>query len=155
MHLDDEFYAKVIRSIPIVCVDLLITDDDGSILMVHRNNPPAAGDWWFPGGRTLLGEKRDDAVTRKLHQECGLTGSVVREYGSHDLIMDRPDGSICHALTTVYHVRKCPSCLDVILDSQSSDYSWRSPDSWLETVKYDWLKWIIAHHVRVNGRTSL
>lgn len=135
-HLDDQFYNRAVRSLPIVCVDLLVTNPKDEILLVQRLNPPAQNEWWFPGGRTLIGETRDQAVPRKLLQECGLSVIKAIDLGTYDLILKRPDDTTAHAVTTLYHVFANGK---VEIDWQSSDFAWKPANEWLKILKDEWL----------------
>lgn len=139
MILEEELYRKVVRCLPIVCVDLLITNKEGLILLVKRSNPPGVGEWWFPGGRTLFKETRDEAVPRKLMQECNLQPESFKALGMFDIIIDREtDGTTAHSVTTLYHV--IPQDGEVKVDSQSSEFSWRTARDWMEVTPYQWLR---------------
>jgi ADP-ribose pyrophosphatase YjhB (NUDIX family) len=148
--LDEELYQRAIRALPIVCVDLVVSrskDRGGDeILMVLRKNEPLAGHWWFPGGRVLLGEARLETAKRKLKQECGLSAGGDAKYlqrRTHDIVVPRSDGSICHSLTTVFWVEVEPVRSAVILDAQSARFEWRTPRDWLtdETITlHPWLQ---------------
>jgi ADP-ribose pyrophosphatase YjhB (NUDIX family) len=118
---------------PIPCVDLFIQNRDGKILMVKRKNYPEKDQWWSPGGRVLHGEVRENAVTRKLKQECNLEGKIVREIGTFDLLMTDEDGSRLHSISTFYHINVSNDT--VILDDQSAEFEWRKPADWLKDVK--------------------
>ena len=128
-HIDDDLYARIVRQMPIPCVDLYVLDDEDHLLMVKRRNEPAAGEWWFPGGRVLFGETRQEAAERKLKEECGLVGKFRSFVGTFDAILLVPDNGISHAITTVVFLR-VSSRQTVVLDEQSSDYRWAPVDEW-------------------------
>ena len=63
-------YAAFVKSMPIVCVDVLLTrNSDGAALLVLRHSEPVRGLHWFPGGRLLFGETFTEAALRKV---CAL-----------------------------------------------------------------------------------
>lgn len=131
MHIPEDIYAQIVHLMPIPCVDLLVEDLEGRILLIKRANDPAKGQWWFPGGRVHYLETRMQAARRKLKEECGLEAFQMKEMGTYDVILDMPDYvNPRHGITTLFHimVRKQG---DVILDSQSHDSDWRTPDEWL------------------------
>src|SRR5271157_796432 len=139
MMLEEELYRKIVRCLPIVCVDLLITNKEGLILLVKRLNPPGIGEWWFPGGRTLFKELRADAVLRKLKQECDLAPMSFKELGTYEIILDREtDGTTAHSVTTLYHVLAHDG--EIKLDSQSSESAWKTAKEWIELTPYEWLR---------------
>ena len=64
-------YAAFVKSMPIVCVDVLLTrNSDGAALLVLRHSEPVRGLHWFPGGRLLFGETFTEAALRKVRALC-------------------------------------------------------------------------------------
>jgi ADP-ribose pyrophosphatase YjhB (NUDIX family) len=149
MRLSDEAYANVLRALPIACVDLLVTNRLGEVLLVRRRNPPAANEWWFPGGRVLIGERREAAAYRKLSEECGLRAHGTRDLGTYDLILPLPDGGISHAVTTVFHLLADDG--QVQLDAQSSEFAWRTAAAWRGAVRADFVSRILDEHADKKG----
>lgn len=138
MKIENRLYQKIIRSMPIPCVDLLVTDSSGRVLMLKRSEAPAKGEWWFPGGRILYRELRIDTAKRKLREECGLRAEHFRELGTYDMILDeRPSGFVSHGITTVFHavVKKNK----VRLNKESTDYAWKTVNGWMKEVKHAFL----------------
>jgi len=118
---------------------LLITNKEGLILLVKRLNPPGIGEWWFPGGRTLFKELREEAVLRKLKQECNLQPESFKALGTFEIIVDREtDGTTAHSVTTLYHVQVQDG--EVKVDSQSSEFAWRTARDWYTRTPYQWLR---------------
>jgi colanic acid biosynthesis protein WcaH len=140
MIIEQELYDKILKVMPIPCVDLLVSDSSGRILLVKRNNEPMPDAWWFPGGRVLFNETRDQAARRKLYEECGLMAISVRELGTYDLILpvDRDD-QISHAITTLFAVTVESGSL-VTMDDQSSSAEWRIPQAWLTETLHDFIR---------------
>lgn len=127
MFIAEDLYAQILKSMPIPCVDLLIVDEKGRVLLLLRKNYPAADQWWFPGGRVLIGEKREDAVKRKLAEECGLLAKKIQEIGTYDLFFD----PFIHSITSLFKVNVAES-EDVQIDSQSYYAKWLNPSEWLD-----------------------
>jgi colanic acid biosynthesis protein WcaH len=138
VNIPDEFYQRIVKSMPIPCVDLLVSDRVGKVLMLKRKEPPAKGQWWFPGGRVLYGELRLEAAHRKLKEECSLEGRIIREVGTYDLIFNcECSNHPSHGITTVFHMTVNQN--EVRLDNQSSDYRWQGVDTWLREVSHEFL----------------
>lgn len=78
--IEEELYRKIRGVMPIPVVDA-ITTHRGKLLLMLRNNPPVKDILWVPGGRIMRGESLEEAVLRKLHQETGLEGRIVRRVG--------------------------------------------------------------------------
>lgn len=130
MHIPDNIYSQITRLMPIPCVDLLAEDEKGRILLIKRSNEPVKGQWWFPGGRVHFLETREQAAIRKLKEECGLESFQVKEMSTDDVILDMPDdANPRHGISTLFHI-KVRKQGDVVLDSQSHDSDWRTPEEW-------------------------
>jgi len=139
MWIPDEIYSQVLKSMPIPCVDLLVTDETEKVLLVRRKNPPAEGQWWLPGGRVHHGELRAAAAGRKLKEECGLEALELVELGTHDLLIEQPGTHLSHGISTVYLARVRGSATPR-LDSQSSEFEWRHPKAWLQQSLHEFVR---------------
>ena len=131
MEIPSQLYHDIISCMPIPCVDLMVYNFKGEILLTKRRHTPARGSWWFPGGRVLYRESRQEAVKRKLWQECALMPCAIEELGTHDLQLDRDDDlGTAHSITTVYRVGVDDPHV-VQLDFQSQAARWQSGKCWL------------------------
>ncbi|HTS96979.1 MAG TPA: NUDIX domain-containing protein [Streptosporangiaceae bacterium] len=79
-----------VRRIP--CVGAVINDRDGRLLLIRRGHEPGAGLWSLPGGRIEPGESDQQAVTREVLEETGLTVDCGRLLGAAEL--PGPAGSV-------------------------------------------------------------
>jgi len=126
---------------PIACVDLIVMNSEKEILLLKRKNEPAKNEWWFPGGRIHFLEARKDAAVRKLYEECGLKGEVIKEIGTYDLILSQGVNPPSHAITTVFRINVKAD--KVRIDHQSVRSQWKSSDAWLKSVKAPFVKMIL------------
>ena len=137
MLIENKLYEKIKKIMPIPCVDLVVVNNKNEVLMLKRANDPKNGEWWFPGGRVHFGETREEAVYRKLKQECGLTTDRAIEIGTNDLILRNSDDSLSHAITTVFKVEIKEN--EVLLDSQSIEYKWDKSNNWIHKISNQFL----------------
>jgi colanic acid biosynthesis protein WcaH len=125
MEIQEDLYRKIVRSMPIVCVDLLIRDPAGRTLLLKRNNPPAQDQWWFPGGRVHINESFLEAARRKAFQECGLTlNKEPISLGIFELFFDEGDAKY-HSVTNLFEI-ELGEFVEIVLDSQSKEFKWVS-----------------------------
>ena len=119
------FYRKIYRLLPIFCVDAVVMDGRGRFLLTRRTNKPMRGAWWFPGGRVLKNESARRAVLRKLREETGLSGQIIRELGFYNLIV--PDGYFSgtntHTPIVVFLVKVRPGSVPM-LNQQHNAARW-------------------------------
>lgn len=114
--IPEELYQNIIKVMPIVCVDVVITYED-KVLLVKRNREPAKGLWWLPGGRLHKGEGLLDCALRKAKEECGLDckpGPMVHYAGT--VFENVHSVNFCFLLFAKSH--------NFILDQTSSDGHW-------------------------------
>jgi colanic acid biosynthesis protein WcaH len=123
MWIRDELYDAIRTSMPIPCVDLVVLNKKKQVLLLKRKNDPAKGTWWFPGGRINFLESRSDAAIRKLREECGLSGEVVAERGTFDIILPLKNHGFSHAITTLFEI-KVQDIERLNIDKQSEVFSW-------------------------------
>lgn len=116
-------YKTIIESLPILCVDVMITNENGEYLLVRRANEPLKGEWWVPGGRVLKSEPLENAVKRKIKEELGIDVKVVGPVGYYEDQYDKnPHETISplHTVGIVFHARLLTT--NVTLDGQSSEW---------------------------------
>ncbi|CCK07646.1 MULTISPECIES: GDP-mannose mannosyl hydrolase [Cronobacter] len=71
MFLSQEDFATVVRSTPLISIDLIVENDQGEFLLGHRTNRPAQGFWFVPGGRVQKDEPLAQAFERLTQAELG------------------------------------------------------------------------------------
>lgn len=71
-------FAAACEALPLVSIDLVLTDEAGRLLLGLRRNAPAR-DWWFtPGGRIRKNEPLAEARQRIAAEELGLPEATLR-----------------------------------------------------------------------------
>jgi len=66
----------------------------GNVLLVRRGNEPSYGLWGLPGGVVELGETVEEALTREVREETGLSVRPVRLVTVLDSIVRDDEGKI-------------------------------------------------------------
>lgn len=65
----------------VVCA---LIERDGDVLMAQRPaHKHLGGKWEFPGGKIEPGETPEAALRRELHEELGVTVTVIRPLAAH------------------------------------------------------------------------
>jgi colanic acid biosynthesis protein WcaH len=104
--LDDEEFSRIVRSVPLVSIDLIIRDPERSVFVGFRNNEPAKGFYFVPGGCIRKGESLKEALERIAEAETGHRAEFKealflgvyehmypnnrfghREYGTHYVVL--------------------------------------------------------------------
>ena len=119
-----ETYSKIHESMPIVCVDCIISIEN-KILLVKRKVKPARNQWWFPGGRLLRDEKLSDASQRIVKREIGIDidKPTYLAHGETKFVTDPFDhGRGTHTINFLYFAI-ISSVKNITLDNDHSEYS--------------------------------
>lgn len=72
MKLSSADFKTIVKSTPLVSIDLIVRDSQGNVLLGKRTNRPAQGFWFVPGGRVLKDEPFETAFKRLIKEEIGL-----------------------------------------------------------------------------------
>lgn len=70
--LPQEAFTQAVQALPLVSIDLCITNAQHALLLGLRNNAPAQGYWFTPGGRIRKVEAFANAFQRIASEELGL-----------------------------------------------------------------------------------
>lgn len=116
MSIEPRLYDEIKKSMPLPCVDLLVTYKDNLLLML-RNNEPGKDLWFTPGGRIHRNEPLEEAVKRVLSEETGLQPTNVTQISTMSHIWPE-----IHTVTTYYKVEVDTD--KVKLDEQHRDHRW-------------------------------
>lgn len=122
MVIEDELYQQIVKSIPILCVDILVSIDK-KFLLIKRNQNPLKGEWWVPGGRVLIGENCIDAAKRKLLEELNYHSDNLNIYGVYEDCFEESSFGIhkYHTVSIVYLV-EATNIENIDLDYTSTDW---------------------------------
>ena len=80
MLLSSAAYSEAIKSMPVVCVDLVLRDvSTNQFFLLKRKDEPLKDFFWTPGGRVHTGETLIDAAQRIAEREIGFLEGVCWE----------------------------------------------------------------------------
>ena len=119
-------FSKVIENTPLISIDLIVYNKNNEVLLGKRVNEPAKDFWFVPGGRIFKDESLDDAFSRTVKSELGL--SLARRdgtfYGLYEHFYD--NNVFNNSFSTHYIVLAHKIVLDEIpkLNQQHSEYRW-------------------------------
>lgn len=125
-------FSTVIRSTPLVSIDLILTRPDGAVLVGRRQNEPARDFWFVPGGRIRKDERLDDAFRRLVMAETGLAAerAGARLLGVYEHLYDTNalgDTTFgTHYVVLGYHMA-VPADAVITADDQHAEFQWRQP----------------------------
>lgn len=113
-------FREVVRSAPLIAIDICLVTAAQKILLGYRNNRPARDTWFVPGGRIQKGESLATAFRRISLQELGSTLTIdksiflgVYEHFYADNVFDEHFGTHYVVLTyanfdEIYCLEKLP-----------------------------------------------
>lgn len=88
--ISDEEWATIVRRVPIVSVDLVVSFDD-HLILGRRRNEPAKGEWFVPGGRVHKHERLTEAVHRVARTELGVEVTIAERLGVYEHFYEAAD----------------------------------------------------------------
>lgn len=96
-------FEQACAALPLVSIDLVVTNPQGQLLLGLRSNAPARGWWFTPGGRIRKNEPFQQAMARIALDELGLPadllgGAVLMGAWDHFY----PDSAFSPAVSTHY-----------------------------------------------------
>ncbi|MCQ2504903.1 MAG: NUDIX hydrolase [Saccharofermentans sp.] len=66
---------------PYLTADVVVFDKEGKVLLIKRKGHPFLGKFAFPGGFVNPDETVEEAASRELMEETGLSGIAIRHVG--------------------------------------------------------------------------
>lgn len=134
--LSNTVFKNVVKSTPLVSIDLIIKNDQGLILLGKRNNRPAQGYWFVLGGRIRKNERFPDAFKRLTLTELGQAFSIDEASALGVFEHLYADSIFSDQLSTHYVVLAYEFSMNHPLDSlpldQHDKYQWFSINDLLE-----------------------
>lgn len=136
MFLSAEDFSTVVRSTPLISIDLIVENQAGEFLLGQRTQRPAQNFWFVPGGRAQKDETLERAFARLTEAELGqrFTLSDGEFYGVWQHFYDDNFAGTdfsTHYIVLGFRLRVDASALQ-LPDAQHSAYRWLTPDDLLE-----------------------
>jgi len=132
MYLNKDEFSTSLSLLPLVSIDLIITDGCSRFLLGYRNNSPAKNSWFVPGGRIRKNETIRDAFIRIVKSEIGIchyfdeaTFLGVYEHFYNDSFIGSKTST--HYVVLGYQINLMVN-LDELPKSQHCEYRWFSKD---------------------------
>jgi colanic acid biosynthesis protein WcaH len=131
--LDDQTFKTVIRSTPLISIDLLVKKDN-KILLGKRLNKPAQGHLFSTGGRVYKNETIDSAMMRIAKNELNIELKLMPRFiGVFEHFYD---DSIYQDVSTHYVNLAYEIEIEEALNlptEQHNEYQWLTIDELLES----------------------
>jgi len=88
---------------PVLCVDGVIVHKD-KFLLIQRDREPLKRRFWTPGGRVYRGEKIQEALKRKMKEECGIDIKILYLMGFYEDFYPKNEFNLdyVHTVSAVY-----------------------------------------------------
>lgn len=137
MFLKPEDFATVVRSTPLISIDLIVENAEGEFLLGKRNNRPAQGYWFVPGGRVQKDETLERAFARLTEAELGV--SLPLSAGQFNGVWQHfYDDNFSEAAFSTHYIvlgfrLKVDSGALALPTAQHNDYRWLSKTALLAT----------------------
>jgi colanic acid biosynthesis protein WcaH len=137
MFLSAEDFSTVVRSTPLISIDLIVENQAGEFLLGLRTQRPAQNFWFVPGGRVQKDETLERAFARLTEAELG-TAFTMQDgefYGVwqhfYDDNFSGPDFST-HYVVLGFRLRVDADVLQ-LPTAQHNDYRWLTQEALLAT----------------------
>jgi colanic acid biosynthesis protein WcaH len=135
MFLSAEDFSTVVRSTPLISIDLIVENQAGEFLLGQRTQRPAQNFWFVPGGRVQKDETLERAFARLTEAELGTAFTLEdgEFYGVwqhfYDDNFSGTDFST-HYVVLGFRLRVDADALQ-LPDAQHSEYQWLTPEELL------------------------
>lgn len=135
MFLSQQDFATVVRSTPLISIDLIVENERGEFLLGKRNNRPAQGFWFVPGGRVQKDETLATAFDRLTQAELGqqFTINDAKFYGVWQHFYDdnfSGEDFSTHYIVLGFRIKVMEGVLQLPTE-QHNDYRWQTPQALL------------------------
>jgi 8-oxo-dGTP diphosphatase len=103
-------------------------------LLVQRARPPFKGYWSLPGGSVEVGETVEEALTREIREETGLTATIQQFLGYAEAI-ERDESGLVKRHYIIFYFEAIPSDGKIVAGSDALAVCWMSaPDARTQSI---------------------
>ena len=121
--IPEKDYQKIIKSMPIFCIDFLISFQN-KYLLIKRKEEPLKNLYWVIGGRLMYKETITNAAKRIQTREIGTYFSNFKEIGfSNYFFPVKRNSRATHTPTLLFHI-SVNKIFNPILDEQHTNFIW-------------------------------
>ena len=122
-YIKEEEYQKIIKCMPIFCIDFLISFNK-KYLLIKRKEEPLKNSYWVIGGRLLYKETIADAARRIQEREIGRYFSNFKEIGfSNYFFSNKLNSRATHTPTLLFQI-SVDNIFIPKLDEQHNKFIW-------------------------------
>tara|TARA_A100001388_G_scaffold235264_1_gene188810 strand:+ start:3072 stop:3506 length:435 start_codon:yes stop_codon:yes gene_type:complete len=136
-YLPTEEYEKIIQSMPIFCIDFLISFQK-KYLLIKRKEEPLKNSYWVIGGRLMFKETITHAAKRIQEREIGTYFSNFKEIGfSNYFFPNKPKSKATHTPTLLLYI-SVNKMFNPTLDEQHDNFIWSEniPEELIRQTKF-------------------
>ena len=121
--IPEDEYQKILKSMPIFCIDFLIRCEK-KYLLIKRTQEPLKGDYWIIGGRLRFKETVEDLAIRIQTREVGRYFPNRKLIGfSNYFFPEVPEARATHTPAILYLV-DVYEMFEPKIDETHSDFVW-------------------------------
>lgn len=135
MFLDKDTFSTVVKSTPLISIDLIVKNSDDEVLLGQRLNKPACGSWFVPGGRVFKNEKIEDAFKRTTQNELGVEINInsatfkgIYQHFYNDNVFNDEFSTHYIVMAFEIHITNTPNT-----NNQHENYKWFSINDLLKS----------------------
>jgi colanic acid biosynthesis protein WcaH len=153
MKLSSSDFKRVVKTTPLISIDLIIKNSQGNVLLGKRKNKPAQNNWFVPGGRILKDESFEVAFKRLIKEELGLSNISADFKGVYEHFYDdnfAGENFSTHYIVLAYEV-SFEGDLALLPVEQHSKYKWFSEQKILSEISvHKHSKWYFQEKTRAD-----
>jgi colanic acid biosynthesis protein WcaH len=154
MKLSTTDFKTIVKSTPLVSIDLIVRDTEANVLLGKRTNRPAQGFWFVPGGRVLKDEHFELAFKRLIKEELGLDNVQSTFKGIYQHFYDdnfSEDDFSTHYLVLAYEITFKGDLASLPLE-QHSKYKWFAEKELVESEQvHKHSKWYFQENKQADA----